>query len=297
MNLNHLALFHAVAEEGSVSRGAERLCVSQPAVSRQVRELEQALGITLFDRIPKGVRLTDAGATLATYARRIFALEAEAGAAMADARGLRHGHLSIGASLTIGEYLLPAVLGAFHKTYPGIALDVQIANTERVAQSVLDGAVQIGLTEGVDAEPRLLAEPFGEDEIVAVCEPGHALVQRGPVSLSELCAYGFVVREAGSGTRAVTEQALQERGLSLSVVMSLGSTEAVKRAAAAGLGLAFVSRLAVADELSTGRLALVPAADFCLRRPLHRLRVPGASDSGAARAFLSELAGHLAGAL
>src|SRR5580700_2167879 len=139
MNLNHLAIFHAVAETRGISLGAERLHISQPAVSKQIQELERSLGTKLFDRIPRGVRLTESGELLAGHARRLFALEAEAETALGELRGLERGRLAVGASLTIGVYLLPDVLAKFHQRYPGIELAVDIANTDEVQTRLLDG--------------------------------------------------------------------------------------------------------------------------------------------------------------
>src|SRR3954451_4576553 len=173
INLAHLAVFHAIACEGSVSRAAERLMVSQPAVSKQLRQLERSLGGgRLFDRLPKGVRPTAAGELLAGYARRIFALQAEAEQALAELRGLGRGRLSVGASTTIGVYLLPEVFVRFRQAYPGIAMHLEIANSEVIRRRLADGAIDIGLTEGtVDADGGFEAAVFMEDELVPIAPP------------------------------------------------------------------------------------------------------------------------------
>lgn len=285
LNRNHLALFHAVAEEGSFSRGAERLFVSQPAVSKQIAELEASLKTRLFDRLPKGVRLTEAGEVLAGYARRMATLEEETERALAELQGLERGRLVVGASLTIGAYVLPEVFGAFRRRYPGIELHLEIANTETIQRLLIEGALDIGLTEGFVEAPELEAQVFWEDELVAIAPPDHPLLREAPVTAARLCREPLVLREVGSGTRAVVERALAERGLAARAVMSLGSTEAIKGAVAAGVGLAVVSRLTLSLELETGRLAAVPLSDLTLRRPLHRLRGRGRHESQAARAF------------
>ncbi len=285
MNRNHLTIFQAVAETGSFSRGAERLCVSQPAVSQQVAEFERALKARLFDRLPRGVRLTEAGELLLGYARRLSALEAEAERALAELHGLERGHLRVGASLTIGAYVLPPVLGAFRRQYPGVELALEIANTEAVQRMVGEGTVDLGLTEGFADTPGLEATVFGEDELVAVVPPGHPLLAGGAVTAARLCEEPLILREPGSGTRAVVEREFGRRGLSVRPALSLGSTEAIKRAVAAGMGLAIVSRLTLELELETGRLAVLPLSDLTLRRPLHLLRRRGASESRASAAF------------
>ncbi len=285
MNLGHLEIFHAVAEAGSLSRGAERLYISQPAVSKQVADLERSVGAPLLVRGPKGVRLTEAGEVLAAYARRLFAVEAEAERALRELRGLERGRLAIGASRTIGVYLLPELLGAFHRRYAGVELRLEIDNTERVQQQLCDYTLDLGLTEGFVRSPELEAEVFAEDELVVVAAPDHPLTCEERVTAAMLCAAPLILREEGSGTRAVMERALAERGLAPRPVMCLNSTEAIKRAVGARIGLAIVSRLAVEDELVNGRLVLLPLADLTIRRPLHRLRRRDGSASPAARAF------------
>ena len=291
MNLNQLAVFQAVAQQGSVSRGAQQLRISQPAASKQIKELEASLQTLLFERLPSGVRLTQAGALLAEYARRLFALETEAEQALRELRGLERGRLVIGASLTISVYLLPEVLGTFHRRYPKIELQLEIANTDVIQQQLSEGKLDLGLTEGFAEKQDLTADVIGQDEIVAIAPPWHSLItQSSSVILARVCEEPLVMREAGSGTRAVVERAMTERSLvPASIVMSLGSTEAIKRAVAAGIGLAFVSRLAINLELSAGYLAIIPMADLTLRRPLHHLKRRGSRETRAGRAFMAEL--------
>lgn len=290
MNLNHLAIFQAVADAGNITAGAERLHISQPAVSKQLQELERSLGTPLLDRLPRGVRLTGAGELLAGYARRLFALEAEAELAMAELKGLERGRLSIGASVTIGSYLLPQALAQFHNAYPGLELSVEIANTESVQKKLLDGTLDIGLTEGQISFAEIEAAEFRQDELVAIAAPHHPLAHASkPVTLRRLCEEPFVVREPGSGTRLALEGALAERKLAIYPVMSLGNIEAIKRAVTAGIGVAFVSELTVGMETAAGRLAVIELADFTLRRPFHSVSVRGRHRSRAAQAFLATL--------
>lgn len=292
MNLNHLAIFHAVAEESSMSRGAERLCISQPAVSKQIKELETALGTPLFDREPRGLRLTAAGEVLAGYARRLFAVEAEAEQAIQEMLGLTRGRLTLGASLTVGDYLLPPLLGAFHKKYPGIEIQLEIANTHIIQQKVAESLLDLGLTEGFVEERSLTAEVFGSDEIVAVVPPGHFLLNKKTVPATEFCTEPLLLREPGSGTREVTQRALARLGIAVVPAMSLGSTEAIKRSVASGLGVALVSRLALETEIAAGLLCPLPLSDLSLTRPLHLVRLRGRSESAAVRAFLTMLQTH-----
>lgn len=290
MNRNHLALFYAVAEHGGFSRAAEKLLISQPAVSLQVADLESALGVKLFDRLPRGVRLTEAGQLLFSFARRIANLEEEAERAIRELRGLERGRLLIGASLTVGSYVLPPVMGQFRKRHPGIELVLEIANTHEVQRRLSEGLLDVALTEGfVDAE-ELESEAFAEDELVAIAPPDHPLLAaKKRVTAAELCQQPLIFRERGSGTREVIEHALSTKKLNPTPVMSLGSTEAIKAAVACGMGLAIVSALAIPTELKAGTLAVLPLADLTIRRELHRLTLKGKAPSAATRAFLELL--------
>jgi DNA-binding transcriptional LysR family regulator len=290
MNRNHLALFNAVAQAGGISRGAERARVSQPAVSKQIKELEGALKVRLLERLPRGTRLTQAGCILAGYAERLAALEREAVRAIDEFRGLKRGRLAIGASTTIGAYLLPQALGEFHKRHPQIELQLEIANTHDIQKLLKSGAVEIGLTEGIGDAEGLDCEIFHQDKLVAIAPPTHLLLRKRRVSARELCQEPFVLREIGSGTRAVIELALAKQGLALKPVLSSFSTEAIKRAVMSGLGIAIVSRLAIALELQLGLLAIIPVKDLTIHRPLHLQKLQGKSPSPPVAQFLDLMA-------
>ena len=290
MNRNHLALFHAVAQAGSISAGAAAVRVSQPAVSKQIAELEASLGVQLLERLPRGCRLTEAGAILADHARRWQAIEADAARAIEEYRGLKRGRLSLGASQTIGGYLLPPVLAEFHRRHPEIELQVRTANTRQIEAALLDGSIEFGFTEGATGAPELAAEVFFEDELVAIAPAGHPLLRHAPLTARELCRESLIMREAGSGTREVFERALARKQLQFKPLLELASPEAIKSAVACGMGLAIVSRLIVSQELQTKTLGLVPLKDLSLRRPLRRQWVRGRTPSPAAARFLALLA-------
>lgn len=295
VNLAQVRVFVAVAEEGNITRAARRLRTSQPAVSKQVSELERALGTSLFDRLARGVRLTDAGELLLGHARRIFAAEGTAEAELAELLGLSRGHLSVGASTTIGSYLIPAVFGAYHRAHPHIRLELEIANTAAVQAMVLDDRLDLGLTEGFVASDALDSEVVHNDEMVAIAAPGHPLLGQAPLAAARLRDVPFIMRERGSGTRDVIEAALAERGVQLEPAMALGSTEAVKNAVASGLGVALVSRLTVELELQVGRLAVLRVQDLEIKRALHLVRLRGKRDSPAVAAFVEQLQSVLPG--
>jgi DNA-binding transcriptional LysR family regulator len=286
LNLHHLAIVHAVAEEQSVSKAADRLMVSQPAVSKQLRALERQVGTPLFDRLPRGVRATQAGVLLADYAKRIFDLATEAEERLAELRGLERGELRVAASTTIAVYLLPAVFVAFRQAYPGVRLAVDIGNASDVEARLLAGSIDVALSEGEPDAAEFDTRPFMTDELIAIAAPSHPLAAaKKAVKAAALCKEPFIVREAGSGTRAVVEHALRDRGLSVTPVMSVGSTIVIKRAVAGGVGVAFVSRLACELELRSGTLVEIKTSDMKITRPLHRLRVRGRHEGRAVAEF------------
>ncbi|MDA8019708.1 MAG: LysR family transcriptional regulator [Thermoanaerobaculia bacterium] len=291
MNRNHLALFRAVAEHGTITAAARSLHISQPAVSSQISALERQVGAKLFDRLPRGARLTAVGEVLYRYAQRIGHLEEETKEAIRDFLGLRQGRLAVGASTSIGSYLLPEVMGDVALQHPGLVLSLRIDNTEGIQQALLDGTLDIGLTEGFASGEDFDVSIFQEDELSLIAPPGHALTGLPRVTLNDTLQYPLLVRETGSGTRAIVENALVRQDVDPTPSMSLGSSEALKRAVAAGLGIAWVSRLALGNELALGMLEVVDVMDFSLRRPLHRLLVRGRTPSPATLAFESILRG------
>lgn len=291
INRNHLALFRAVAEYGGITAASRSLRISQPAVSSQISALERQIGAKLFDRLPQGARLTQVGEVLFDYARRIGRLEEEAQEAVADHLGLRKGRLAVGASTSIGSYFLPEIMGQVARQYPGIQLSLLISNTEEIQQALTDGTLDVGLTEGFASSEAFEVAIFREDELRLIVPVDHALTRQTPVKLEHVLGYPLLAREAGSGTRAVVERALAQKGVEATPAMSLGSTEALKRAVAAGLGVAWVSELTLGHELSSGILAAVAVEDFSIRRPLHRLMLIGRTASAPVRAFESILQG------
>jgi DNA-binding transcriptional LysR family regulator len=290
MNRNHLALFNRVARAGGISRGAADARISQPAVSKQIAELEDFLGVRLLERLPRGCRLTEAGVILAGYAQRCECLEKDALRAMEEYRGLKRGRLAIGASLTIGAYLMPKILAAFGRRFPDIELRLEIANTRHIEEALRQGAIQLGLTEGAIVSKDLESAVFYEDELVAIAPAAHPLLNRPPVSLRELCREPFIMREEGSGTRAVVERALRRKGVTITPRFALASPEAIKNSVALGMGLAIVSRLIIDLELRMGLLKILPVKDLMIPRPLHLQQLRGQTPSPSQIKFQEVLA-------
>jgi DNA-binding transcriptional LysR family regulator len=290
MNRNHLAIFQAVAEKGSFSRAAEALEISQPAVSRQVAELESKLGLRLLDRLPRGTCLTQAGVLLSQYVAQIQALEKNAAAAMAEMRGLSSGRITIGASTTIGAYLLPPLVAEFSRRNPRIEVQIRIDNTQVIQQALLAGDLHIAFTEGFAEDPHLRATVFYTDELVAIVPPGHALLKLPHVNLKQFLAEPLILREPGSGTRAVIESYMSRAGVVLKPKLELTSTEAIKHLVMAGAGVAIVSGLTVQLEIASGQLRSLSLQDCRIHRPLHQLLASNRWSGPAMQAFLKMLA-------
>lgn len=289
MNFNQLLIFHKVAELRHFTRASEALFISQPAVSKQVQQLEKSLKQPLFTHIGQKVYLTEAGKLLYEYADRIFALAAEAESALNDMQRLEQGRLVLGASTTIGTYLLPELLGCFKEQYPGIDLVVEIANTEEIQSKLLAHKLEVGLVEGGVTHAELLESVWREDQLVLITSASLAHEMEQELTIQQFLAARppFILREQGSGTRSVLEKALAGKGVgSIHPIMELGSTEAIKRVVAAGLGVSFVSEHTVQLEVASGRLKLLHFNDFVVKRPLSIVYIKGKRLSKAAQTFL-----------
>ncbi len=293
LNLHALRVFAAVVDAGGFSRAAARLRLSQPAVSKAVAVLEREAGVPLLERGARGIRLTEAGAALHDRARELFAVERTAEEELRALRGLERGVLRVGASTTIATYLLPPLLGAFQAAHPGVAIRVTSANTRAIARALLQRRLDVALVEGPIGDAPILVEHWREDELAVIAPPAHRFAAAGRrIAPASLAAEPFIGRERGSGTREVAARALAEHGVTPAVVLTLASTEAVKQAVAAGLGLAIVSRAAAADQLALGRIVEVKVRGLELRRAFTLLRIPGRAPSAAGRAFEELLQGE-----
>ncbi|MCC7446348.1 MAG: LysR family transcriptional regulator [Anaerolineae bacterium] len=285
LNLHLLRIFGAVVDSGSFSGAARKLYISQPAVSQAVQELERQVGLSLLIRSGRSIRLTEAGRLLYDYTRQILATEHAAELALEQLRGLEHGQLAIGASSTIGVYLLPRLLSSFHQRYPGIRLRLDIGSTAQIVERLLTADLDTALVEGPVAHPHITTQFWRDDALVVIAMPTHPIAHEQPVALSRLLAEPFVCREPTSGTREIIDVVFQERGVAREIAIELGSTEAIKQAVMAGLGLAIVSVATVASELALGNLAVLHVPDLAIRRPLKQLTVIGRPASPALVAF------------
>jgi len=286
LNLHLLRLFAAVARHQSFSRAAEALNLSQPAVSKGVRDFEAQVGSRLLERGAGGVTLTEAGGLLMRHATAVFAAERAAEEELAALRGLRRGTLRIGASTTVATYQLPPILGAFHRRYPDIELRLTSANTRAVAELLSARELDVALVEGPVDEPGIEVVPWREEAMVLIAAPDHRLARASaPVATAALADEIVIVREPGSGTREVAMAALETHRIVPRQVLEVSSTEAIKQIVAGGLGVAIVSAAAAADQIALGRLAILEARGFAVRRMLSRLRLSGRQPSAPATAF------------
>ena len=263
-----LQVFHTVARHLSFTKAAEALHMTQPAVTFQVRQLEEYFNTRLFDRTHNRISLTDAGKRVYEYADRIFDLYAEMENSVRELTGEISGLLIIGASTTIAEYMLPALLGDFKSKYEDVNVRLKVSNTEGIVQMVENNIIDLGVVEAPVANKNLAVDVCRMDKLVVIVPPGHELASLENVPIGRLADYPYICREEGSGTREVIAEHMQANGLkgALNINMELGSPEAVKGAVEAGMGISVVSRASVSKELKLGSLVALNL-DPLLQRP------------------------------
>lgn len=264
-----LQVFHTVARLLSFTKAAESLHMTQPAVTFQVRQLEDYFNTRLFDRTHNRISLTDAGAHVYEYAARIFELYGEMENSVRAMTGEISGSLTIGASTTIAEYMLPALLGDFKAKYPEVNIHLKVSNTEGIVSMVENNTIDLGVVEAPVANKNLVVEICKLDQLVAIVPPNHPEAKRDTLSYLDLIKYPFICREEGSGTREVINEYLsqiKEDDHDLKISMELGSPEAVKGAVEAGMGISVVSRATIQKELKLGSLVAINL-DPALERP------------------------------
>jgi DNA-binding transcriptional LysR family regulator len=293
-NLNRLRAFWAVARHLSYTRAARQLAVAQPALSHQVRALETDLGVALFRRRGRGIDLTDAGRTLVDVCSDVFARLEEGERELGELEAGGRGSVDIAADTTSGIYVVPAALGAFHRTYPAVNVTLHVENRGGVVRRLGERSCDLAVMANPPAELGVDVEPFLLDGLVVVAPPEHHLAPAVSVPLARLAEERFLVREPGSGTRAATEQLFARSRLNLEVAMELGSSGAIKQAVAAGLGIAVISRWAIELELHFGRLVVLDVASFPIERRWSLVTLASRRLSSAARLCREFLATHAA---
>jgi DNA-binding transcriptional LysR family regulator len=253
IDFRHLETFCRVASLKSFSRAADDLFLTQPTVSGHILSLERSLSLRLFDRTGREIRLTKAGEIFLRYASRILTVRKDLLNALSEFSQAIRGELSLGASTIPGEYLLPKLMGDFKREHPRLALTLKISDTKEIVQELLQGNIEFGLIGAKVDHPSLHYEKFEEDEIIVIAPSDHPFTRKKSVTFEDLLKEPWIIREEGSGTQMTVERVLRKKGKSLkdfNVAVEMGSTSSVKEGVKAKLGLAFISRRAVEEELN-----------------------------------------------
>ena len=290
--LDQLLIVRAIAQQGSFRRAADSLFVSPPAVSLQVQNLERQLGVVLFDRSGRKVELTDAGKVVLQYSERILKLCRETIEALADLQEMERGHLVLGASQTVGTYVMPSLIAQYHRRYPQISVQLLVQSTRRIAQKLVDGQLDVAIVGGeipFELQRHLKVMALAEDEYVLVGAPGCAI---DSPALVDLLALPFITLDPQSSTRQTIDRVLNRHGINpaqLNVRLELSSIEAIKNAVQAGLGVAFLSTVAVGSDVEQGRFRKLAVEGLQIRRTLWLAFNPERYQSQAATRFLQGL--------
>jgi len=264
-----LQVFYTVAKQLSFTKAADILYMTQPAVTFQVKQLEEHFNTRLFERSHGKISMTAAGELVLGYAERILAMTGEMEARVGELTGQVSGPLMIGASTTIAEYQLPRVLGEFKDRFPQVQARLTVANSETIVAKIADHSLDVGLIEAPSHKDSLTTVACCEDELVMICSPNHPLSARASVDAHDIAEEPYVSREHGSGTREVVDDFFKDNGVNpddLHIEMELGSREAIKGAVEAGLGVAIMSASAVVKEIRLGTLIAVPLAPRLTRK-------------------------------
>ncbi len=272
MDIRALEVFCKIVELKSFSKAAEAVYLTQPTVSGHIKGLEEFVGLKLLDRLGREVVLTKAGELLYGYAKQILALRNQALQALEEYKGSLKGHLIIGGSNIPGEYVLPALLARFKAQHPEISITLRIGDSREIARGVLEGTYELGAVGAKFDDGQLIYTKLLEDELVVALPPEHAWVSRTAVSLAEVLGQPIILREVGSGSRKVFEDALRSAGLdtsSLTVVAEIGSTEAIRQAVKGGAGVSVISFRAIQEDLEHRTLRMIPLEGLRLTRDFY----------------------------
>ncbi|MED4533929.1 LysR family transcriptional regulator [Metabacillus fastidiosus] len=297
MNIDSLRLFCLVVEEGSISQAARLSFVSQPAVTRQIHQLENEYGTLLFDRTDGKLKLTEAGHSLYPFAKEIMKDINRSKEAVQQITGNYESKLSVGASLTIGEYFLPELLGNFKKQYQETKVLLNIGNTHNILEKLSSDVIDIALVEGVVENKSFHIEKFADDELIVVCPIDHHWKNRPEIDIIELTKEHMIWRESTSGTRLIVENALRECDIldKMESYMELGSTQAIKSAVEAGLGVSILPRITVAKELRFGLLREVKMKNINIKRDLWLVQKPQRFRRSSVDTFVDFILGNRGG--
>ncbi len=264
MNFRHLKIFLTVYEVGNMTRAARILYMAQPSVSQAIKEMEQFYGVRLFERLNHRLYLTTAGERLSSYARHILNLSEQARQELVDLS--RGGSLRIGTSLTIGAYLLPSLVSTFRIRNPDVDIFLRVDNTSVIEKLTLNDHIDLGLVEGPVDSPQLVEKFFCDDYLVFIVSPQHPLGKKKKLQIQDLEGQAFLVREEGSGTQNIFEQAMREAGVTWKITGVYNNNEAIKQAVGANLGMAIVSKISIAEEVRKGLILPLEVEGISLKR-------------------------------
>lgn len=287
MNPHLLRTFLAVRKHRSYTRAAEEVFLTQPAVSRQMRQLEETLGVRLFEQIGKSLQLTDAGETLSVEAEKLLGAMERSVEVVRSHRSAEQGSVRIGASTTPGFYLLPALLGRFHRRYPDVALQYRVENSLHIEQMLIRNELDLGFVGGHLAAGELRLTPLVQDSIVCFAAPSHPLARARSVPPDRLEEELWVLREKGSATRQLFEEWLSSRKVALRKVIELSCPEACKALVRSGVGLSFLSVHGLRADFRAKHLVRIPVRGFSLFRPISLARHADKRDTPAMETFLA----------
>ena len=285
INLHQLRIFQAVAQQRSYSRAAEVLFLSQPGVSLQVKALEKSVGLPLFEKSGRTLRLTEAGQELLAYSERIFALLDETQLVLEELSGARRGTVKVAASTTAGIYIVPAALGGFHRENPKVKLTLDVVNRFTVQERLLNDEVDMAVMGLIEDTHDLEVAEFVPNELVVIASPRHHLAEEKQIPFEQLSSEPFLLREAGSGTRTDVERLLLAKGVQIHVGMELRSSGAIKQAVTADLGIAVIPLRAIELELLAERLVVLDVVGFPVDRHWSLVRRAGRHLSATAQAL------------
>ena len=289
MLLDQLKAFHAVVKHGGFERASEAIHLSQPAISLRIKELENHLGLELFNRSGRRARLTDAGRIVEEYAIRFMIVHGEMNQAVAEFKGIQRGKLACGAPPTIAVHLLPKVLVQFKRRFPKIEVRLSVGSSPEIEKRLLAEDIEIGLVTAITRPGRFKTFDLLTDEFVLVVPRNHPLARRHVISLAHIKDIPLILRQAGSFPRSIIDEAFRRAGIGYSCTMEIETTEAVKRAVIEGLGCSIVSFSSIRTEIETGRLAYVRISGAPMKRALKVIMHKDRSISGPTKPFLQLL--------
>jgi DNA-binding transcriptional LysR family regulator len=292
MDVRDLQIFLSVSKHLNYTRAGEEINLSQPSVSVRIHHLESELRVKLFEQLGKKVVLTDAGQLLVPYANRVIAAIDDAHHAIDELQGLERGSLRIGASTTPGMYLVPQVVARFKRSHPKIDIHLRIKDTREVEDGVLNNEFDFGFVGGHLAAAEVSAHAWLTDELLLVVSPDHRLTNKKTVRKQDLEGESFIVRESGSATRATIVTQLQQANFELETVIEMENPESIKKAVQSGLGIAFISKFAIATELKAKTLTAIRVRDLTINRELKIVHRKDKHLSRAAVAFIEMARDH-----